>query len=1104
MLIPEDMRSWWGWGRTDVVPPSAEGLMAFLRRHISPWPAPRGPIPTLDSIILRPADMPPELTAALVRIVGTGNVRADRRTRVLHAVGRGYRDLIRLRLGQVPSPPDAVVYPENHEQVLGILDVARTFQAAVVPFGGGSSVVGGVELPETVRPNICLDLTRMNRLLSLSPRNLTARFQAGIAGPDLEAALNRDGFTLGHFPQSFEFSTLGGWIATRGAGQKSARYGKIEDMVLSLRAAFPGGELNTPATPAAAAGGDLAALLIGSEGSLAVITEAEVKIRPLPEAEWFDSWLFPVFEAGLEAVRKLAATGEPPATLRLSDLLETQALFSEAARQKTSSAQRFFFEQIVPRYLGWRGLFLDKACLALAGGEGSPRQIRRERREAGRIFRAHGGVRVGSAPARTWHETRYTSPYLRDVMIDGGLLIETLETACLWESLPDLYARVGKVLRDALDWEGATGLVMAHLSHVYPEGGNLYFTFFAPRIEGHEEAQWLRAKQAATRTIVENGGALSHHHGVGRDHKPWFDRYWGRDLADLFRSAKTRLDPQGLLNPGVITDPDLNALAPLEATRPFSPALRGSNLEAFQGSLYDLLVVGGGIVGAGVAWDASLRGLSVALIEKDDFGSGTSGKSSRMIHGGLRYLKSGDFRLVRESLGERRNLMRIAPHLVKGIPFVFPIYKDQGDSRTVINLGLWGYDTLAGSKKNLPPHESLTAEQTLEMEPRLIREGLEGGLVYYDGLTDDARLTLETVKAATRYGAATANHVELIGMEVLPDRMTARVLDRITSKTWEVSARAVVNATGVWSDRIRIVVQPDARALLRPAKGIHIVFPRKLKPISQVIILKGADDRPLFAVPSGDMVYVGTTDQDYRGNLDEVHAEPDEVEYLVDAVNRSITGPPLTRDQVAIAWAGVRPLVASGKSGQTKDISREHDIRVEADRLVTVSGGKLTTFRIMAAQTVDHVCQILKKTDLPPAPTDLLHLGQPRAVPEKQDPDRLPGRAVERLRDKYGPQTENILLLARSPLLASTLDTETGLTAAEVCWSVQGEMAMTLTDAMVRRLGLTYTTPDGGRESAPKVARIMAGILGWDEEEFRKQLAAYQELLERETAFLRG
>jgi alkyldihydroxyacetonephosphate synthase len=1074
--------------------------MAFLAEHVAPWPDWTLAVPELSDIPLREAYLPPALQSELADMVGATQIRQDRYTRILHSVGRNYRDLIRVRLGRVNAPPDAVVYPANHEQVMKILEAAGRYHAAIVPYGGGSSVVGGVELEPGVRPNICLDLTEMNQVLSIDDASLAARFQCGIRGPELEKVLNERGFTLGHFPGSFEFSTLGGWIATRGAGYKSTKYGKMEDLVLSLRLATPAGDFQTPLVPAAA-GGDLVSLLVGSEGGLGVITEAVVSIRPIPPKTWFAAYLFPDFRSGTEAVRTIMAGELVPAMLRLSDHMETSALMSETMSQKAGPISRVVFQHLAPRYYKWRGVSTGTACLLSAAGEGRTwGTVTREKRAVDLICGSHGGVKTGSGPALAWHKTTFTSPYLRDELITRGFLVETLETAATWNDLHQIYGAVVQTIGTTLNWSGVSGVVMTHLSHTYRAGANLNFTFICPQVRGREEEQWLRAKKQATRTMASMGGAISHHHGVGRDNKPWIGEYWDSKLLNSFKAIKNELDPLNILNPGVILDVPPNLPDPPLKYQPFSPRLRELNIERLGREVFDLLVVGGGIVGAGVAWDACLRGLSVALVEKNDFAGGTSGKSSRMIHGGLRYLKMLDLKLVRESLAERQTLMAMAPHLVRPVANIIPVYKGEGDSRTVLHWGLWGYDTLAGSR-GLPPHQSLSAEELVQMEPSVSPDGLEGGLLYYDGLTDDARLTLEIAKAASGHGGVLVNHVEVTGVQVDEDSVETVVVNHLSGQKIRVKSRILINAAGVWADLVRMAAAPESPRLLRPSKGIHITFPRALKPIDHVVILKGHDGRPLFAVPHQSVVYVGTTDEDYDGDIDSIHATAREVDYLIEAVNRVLAGPPLTKDQVISTWAGVRPLLlGAGKSDETKDVSREHELHTEFKRLITICGGKLTTFRLMAAQTVDAALNILKENVHPRSATDQVPICGP--IPEISGPNHhLIDTVWSRLTDKYGPQASLIADVARNTVMAQVLDEELGLIAAEVYWSVQGEMGLTLNDVMIRRLGLAYMTADHGLQIAPKVAGIMAGLLDWNHEKVREQLRLYQDFVGLETGF---
>lgn len=1097
MTAPEEKRRWWGWGLSEVEPPHTAGLYAYLAANLSPWPETGLSIPDINDLDIREPFLPEAFRQDLESITDSGQIRTDRASRVFHSMGRSYRDLICLRSGRIPAPPDAVVYPTSHTQVRRVLDVAARHGVAVIPFGGGSSVVSGLEPAAELRPVICMDMVRMNRVLEIDPVSQTARVEAGIYGPDLEQILGGKGYTLGHFPQSFEFSTLGGWIATRGAGHKSNRYGKIENMVLSLKAALPGADVETPQVPSAAAGSDLTQLLIGSEGALGVITEARIKIWPLPATEWFGAYLFPDFASGCACIREIMGKGLRPATIRLSDEDETRALMAEASVKETGGMKRFVMEKVAPRYLASKGVDINRCCLLLVVGEGSAAEIREEKKAVTKACRAHGGIRAGAGPARAWHETRYSAPYLRDEMIGQGLLVETLETAATWDNLNKLYNSVRKAVAESLNMNGRRGVVMTHISHSYPQGANLYLTFIGPMEQGAEEDQWRRIKKAATDAIIQNQGSISHHHGVGRDHKPWLERFWGAELTRAFSQAKTALDPQAVCNPGVVIDPVPVVPTSGEEGR-FSHRARQRNLTRLNDGEFDLLVVGGGAVGSGTAWDAAMRGLTVALVEMNDFGSGTSGKSSRMIHGGLRYLKMLDLKLVRESLSERHHLVRMAPHLVRPARHLVPVYKGEGDSRRIMHLGLWGYDTLAGSK-GLPHHESMSAEEILALEPHIRDENLEGGLVYYDALTDDARLSMETAKAAARGGAVVLNHVQVIGLDISDDSVTIHLIDRLTQTPLRAKAKVVVNAAGIWSDRVRNAADPKSSPSIQPSKGIHITIPRHRWPIDHVLILKGSDGRPLFAVPSGQVVYIGTTDTRYDGDIDAIHADTDEVDYLIEAANLLMKGEPITRDDVVSTWAGARPLIADSGKEETKDMSREHEIKVEKERLVTVCGGKLTTFRIMAGQTMDRVMNIMTGDALPPSPTTDLPLCPPG--PRSNDLDRLPETVVKRLEEKYGPQASEIALLTRAPLLGAVLNEELGLISAEIHFAVMYEMAQTLEDVMVRRLGLMHLTIDNGLSLAPRVAAQMAGLLGWSEDQIREQIAAYNSYVARELTF---
>ncbi|HEU4657082.1 MAG TPA: FAD-binding oxidoreductase [Capillimicrobium sp.] len=519
---------WFGWGGPDTVdpelPPAADPLLAELRagdRHTPPV--------ALEDVRLPDSAFDP---TPLEAIVGAANVRTDRLARVAHAAGRSYLDLLRLRAGDASTAPDAVVYPADREEVAALLRACADHGIAVVPFGGGTSVVGGVT-PQRGghRAAIALDLARLDRLAAVDPVSLTATVEAGMTGPQLEAALAEHGLTFGHHPQSFEFSTVGGWIATRSAGQASTGYGRADELVVGLRCATPIGELVARAVPATAAGPDLRQLVAGSEGALGVITEVTLRVRPRPAERRYEAWSFPSFAAGADALRALEQSGAAPDVARLSDEEEMRLNRLLAAHTAAAPADR------VGAIFGW---------------EGDPERVAERRGATARVAEAHGGVAEPGDGGAQWEAGRYAAPYLRDVLLNRAVLVETLETAAPWSRLPDLHRAVGEALRDTLAADGTPPMVLCHVSHLYATGASLYFTVLAAQRDGDEAGQWQRAKAAATDAMVAHGGTITHHHAVGRDHAPWLGREVGPAGLELLRGAKARVDPTGIMNPGVL------------------------------------------------------------------------------------------------------------------------------------------------------------------------------------------------------------------------------------------------------------------------------------------------------------------------------------------------------------------------------------------------------------------------------------------------------------------------------------------------------------------------------------------------------------------------
>jgi alkyldihydroxyacetonephosphate synthase len=548
------------WGR-DVRPPLPTHARRWLRRHVGPvdtaavsLPARPRPEPTGPSG--EPDEGPPsshdghalgaEALDGLVHAVGPAHVRTDRESRAGHAGGMSYLDLVRRRRGQPVALPDAVVLPASHDEVLEVLRVCARHDVAVVPFGGGTSVVGGVEASRCGHHAVvAVDLTRMDRLLAVDTESLTATLQAGLTGPVAERLLGRHGLTLGHFPQSYQRATLGGYAATRSAGQASTGYGRFDEMVVGIRVATPVGELRLGHAPAWTTGPDLRQLVLGSEGTLGIVTELTVRVRSAPQQRRYEAWSVRSFEAGTEAVRALVQDGLAPDVTRLSDADETQVTFALAGPTANVLAGRL--------YLRARGQ--RRPCLLVLGWEGSALSVRARRSAAARVLRRAGAVHLGQGPGRAWRRGRFDGPFLRDTLLDAGLLVETVETAAPWSALGRLRTEVVGALRAALGAPGNRSVVTCHLSHAYPTGASLYFTAVAAQDPTDPVGQWSRAKHAVTDTIVRAGGALTHHHGVGLDHAPWLDRAVGSLGLEVLRAVRQRVDPQGICNPGKLVPP---------------------------------------------------------------------------------------------------------------------------------------------------------------------------------------------------------------------------------------------------------------------------------------------------------------------------------------------------------------------------------------------------------------------------------------------------------------------------------------------------------------------------------------------------------------------
>ena len=527
-------------------------------------------------------------------------------------------------------------------------------------------------------------------------------------------------------------------------------------------------------------------------------------------------------------------------------------------------------------------------------------------------------------------------------------------------------------------------------------------------------------------------------------------------------------------------------------------------LDALANGTFDVLVVGGGITGAGVARDAALRGLRTALVEQEDFASGTSSRSSRLVHGGVRYLEHGQLRLVFESSAERRVLRRIAPHLVRPLAFVWPVYRGARVPRWKLAAGLMLYDLLA-LFRNVGRHHRLSRRGVLAREPRLRSDALLGGARYWDAATDDARLTLATVRSAIAAGATVLNHVRVTSLGMTNGRVTgARIADAIGGSTAEVSARVVVNATGPWSDMIERMADGAARPAVRGSKGVHVCVARdRIDNVAALTLLSPRDGRVMFVLPAGDFAIVGTTDTYETVDPGQVRASEADVSYLLDAANHFFPAAGLTRDDVVSAWAGLRPLKAvAGGSNDPSAASREHTISEHVPGLVSVTGGKLTTYRSMAAEVVD-----VAQRSLGMRPSGSRTARLPLAGGALRDCGREIAAAAELTRDvsigtrlvhAYGDEWRAVWALAtEDPALAERVDPTRPYVLAELAYAVREELAVTLGDLLIRRTPLAFETRDHGRGAARRVAAAVAGWLGWSPVEMRAAVSEFDAEVER-------
>jgi alkyldihydroxyacetonephosphate synthase len=530
------MRRWNGWGDEATTYPLPASAGHFLEGKVGKGAS--IPDVTFERALVA---VPPS------RLTPHTRLSLDPADRLYHARGQSLPDWVALRHGRIEAFPDGVAYPASDEDVRDLFAYARRSGARLIPFGGGTSVVGHINPRPIDPPALTVDLSRLNHLIDLDTVSRLATFEAGVCGPDLERQLNERGYTLGHFPQSWELSTLGGWIATRSSGQQSYHYGRIEDLFAGGHTETPQGPIDLPPVPASAAGPDLRHFLLGSEGRYGLITRAVVRVQRLPAAEDFHAVFFHDWASGAQAVREIAQAGIPVSMLRLSNAQETEVTLALSGK-----------EQLVG--LADRGLRLFKyeadRALLIFGVTGDKALTHFAHREATAITRAHGGFAVGTTIGHMWRKSRFLSPYLRNTLWEQGYALDTVETALPWSKVEAAAAAIQDAIRAALEAFDERALVFAHLSHVYADGASIYTTYLWRRSPDPDQtlAQWQAMKHAASRVIVAAGGTISHQHGVGVDHKPYLEAEKGPLGLQMLSAVREPLDPDRLLNPGKLVE----------------------------------------------------------------------------------------------------------------------------------------------------------------------------------------------------------------------------------------------------------------------------------------------------------------------------------------------------------------------------------------------------------------------------------------------------------------------------------------------------------------------------------------------------------------------
>jgi len=546
---------WWGWGEQDVAFSADDKpkFGPFLREAIGvDITRPPARLPDLAELEVPDPDVPAALRAELEEALGADAVSDDPHDRLVHARGKSLRDLVRTRGGELGRLPDLVLRPAGEAQVAAILHAALEADAVVIPFGGGTNISGSLDAPAgEERPVLSVDLGRMDQVLGIDDVSRLARVQPGVFGPDLERRLGARGWTLGHYPDSFNHSTLGGWIATRSSGMQSDKYGDIAQITRGLRVATPHGLLVVRPHPAASNGPSVREMILGSEGRLGIITEATVQVHRLPAERVILGYLFPSWPDALAAMRDIAASEASPSVTRVSDAAETA--FSFATKKGDSLLDRAQSRALREFLERRRGYDVAQMCLGFIGYEGSERHVREQRRRTQKIVAAHGGLCIGRGPGELYDQKKFDTPYIRDFLLDRGVLADVSETAAPWSDLGKVHDNVTAAARARFAALRVKGYIMSHLSHSYHGGACLYFTFAFTAVPGRDALEdYADVKRAVQQAFVDSGATLSHHHAVGTEHAPWLEQDISAPGVALVRGLFEAGDPGGNLNPGKI------------------------------------------------------------------------------------------------------------------------------------------------------------------------------------------------------------------------------------------------------------------------------------------------------------------------------------------------------------------------------------------------------------------------------------------------------------------------------------------------------------------------------------------------------------------------